>query len=130
MGTRGWPHYRLECTSDKLSGMRGYFILEMVIFGFGVLAFLVGWIPITRRRRVQGSAARTVGIILMIPLPLYFIACKRSNIAPLAWEVRSLDPLKPFTEGFVKLSAMSAAFACVLAATVLAVIASELKRRS
>ena len=107
----------------------GYFILEAVIFALGIPAVIFGKIPITPRRAVRGSAARVVGAILLVPLPLYLVACKRSNVAPFALDGRGLDPLKPFSEGFVKLSAMSAAFACVLAATVLAIVASEPKRR-
>jgi hypothetical protein len=107
----------------------GYFILEAALFVPGVIALLLGHVPLTRRRAVRGSAARLVGAILMIPLPLYLIACKRSNVPPLGSNHPSLDPLMPETEGFVRLSAVMAALACLLAATVLAIVTSESRRR-
>jgi hypothetical protein len=107
----------------------GYLILEAVLFGMGSIAFLLAHIPLTSKRWVRGSAARVVGAILMIPLPLYLLACKHSHISPQGSDPRSLDPLSPHTEGFVRLSALAAAFICVLAATVLAIISSEVRRR-
>jgi hypothetical protein len=65
----------------------------------------------------------------MFPLPLYLIACKQSHVAPLGPQQPSLDPLMHETEGFVKLSALLAAFGSILAAGVLAAITSETKRR-
>jgi hypothetical protein len=107
----------------------GYFILEAALFVPGVFALLIGQVPLSRRRVVRGSAARLVGAILMIPLPLYLIACKRSNVPPLGSNQPSLDPLMPETEGFVRLSAVMAALACLLAATILAIVTSESRRR-
>lgn len=107
----------------------GYFILEAALFVLGVVAFVGGIIPLSRRRRVRGSAARIVGFILMIPLPLYLLACKQANVAPLGFDRPAMDPLMPITEGFVRLGAMSAAFASLLAAAVLAIISSETPRR-
>jgi hypothetical protein len=107
----------------------GYFILESALFLPGLIAFLVGKIPLSRRRAVNGSAARVVGLLLMIPLPLYLIACQRSHVAPLGLDRPRLDPLLHETEGFVRLGAILAAFGSVLAATVLTIIASETKQR-
>ena len=107
----------------------GYFILEVALFIPGLLAVLIGHVPLTRRRVVRGSAARLVGALLMIPLPLYLIACKGSNVPPLGAYRPSLDPLMPETEGFVRLAAVLAAIGCVLAATVLAIVTSERRRR-
>jgi hypothetical protein len=107
----------------------GYFLLEVVLFVPGVLFLLIGHVPLTRRRVVRGSAARLVGAVLMIPLPLYLIACKRSNVPPLGRHEPSLDPLMPETEGFVRLAAVMAAIACLLAATVLAIVTSESRQR-
>jgi len=107
----------------------GYFILEAALFLPGLIAFILGKIPLTRRRAVSGSAARVVGAILMIPLPLYLVACKQSHVAPLGSQQPSLDPLLHETEGFVRLSALLAAFGSVLAAGVLTIITSETRRR-
>ena len=107
----------------------GYFILEVALFIPGALALFIGHVPLTRRRVVRGSAARLVGALLMIPLPLYLIACKRSNVPPLGSDRPSLDPLMPETQGFVRLAAVMAAIACLLAATVLAIVTSERRRR-
>ena len=107
----------------------GYFILEASLFVLGLLACAFGWVPLGRRRFIRGSAARIAGAILMIPLPLYLIACKQSDVLPLGRTRESLDPLKPVIEGFVHLAAMTAAFACALAATVFAITASEKRRR-
>jgi hypothetical protein len=107
----------------------GYFILEATLFVLGLAAFVFGKVPVTRRRWASGSAARIVGAILMIPLPLYLVACQRSHVGPLGTDERSLDPLLPVTEGFVHLAALSAAFACFLAAAVFAIITSEAPRR-
>ncbi len=107
----------------------GYFILEVVLFVLGMAAFVVGKVPLTRRRMVRASAARLVGAILMIPLVLFLIACKQSHVSPLGPDPESLDPLMPVTEGFVRLVAMSATCASVLAATVLALVTSERRRR-
>jgi len=107
----------------------GYFILEATLFVIGMLALLIGKVPLTPRRTVRGAAARVVGIILMIPLPLYLVACKQSHVLPLGRDADSLDPLMHETEGFVYLSAAAAAFACVLAATVFAIVTSEKRRR-
>jgi hypothetical protein len=107
----------------------GYFILEVALFVPGLLILLIGNVPLTRRRVVRGSAARLIGGVLMIPLPLYLIACKRSNVAPLGSNVPSLDPLMPETEGFVRLAAVMAALACSLAAVVLAIVTSERRER-
>ena len=107
----------------------GYFILEVALFVLGLLAFLVGRVPLTRRRLVRGSAARVVGAILLIPLPLYLMACKQSHVPPLGSDPDSLDPLMPVTEGFVRLAALAAAFASLLAATVFALVTSETRRR-
>jgi hypothetical protein len=107
----------------------GYFILEAALFIPGAIILLIGNLPLTRRRIVRGSAARLVGFVLMIPLPLYLIACKRSNVPPLGANQPSLDPLMPETEGFVRLAAVMAALACLLAAIVLAIITSERRER-
>jgi hypothetical protein len=107
----------------------GYILLEAVLFVLGALAFVIGNVPLTRRRVVRASAARLVGAILMIPLPLYLLACKQSNVSPLGSDPLSLDPLKHETEGFVRLGAVMAAGACVLAATVLAIVSSEKRPR-
>ncbi len=104
-------------------------VLEIVLFVLGLTAFVIGLIPLSRRRRVRGSAARVVGVILMIPLPLYLVACRRSDVSPLGPDEFALDPLKPMTEGFVRLVGVAAAFMCVLAATVLALVASDPPRR-
>jgi uncharacterized membrane protein YccF (DUF307 family) len=107
----------------------GYLILEIVLFAPGLLAFLFGRVPLTRRWIVRASAARLVGAILMIPLPLYLIACRRSNVSPFGADTLSLDPLKPESEGFVRLIGVVAAFACFLAAIVLAMVTAERRRR-
>jgi hypothetical protein len=107
----------------------GYFILEASLFVLGMTAIVFGKVPLTRRRVVRGSAAYLVGAILMIPLPLYLVACKQSHLSPLGSNTESLDPLMPFSEGFLRLAALAAAFASVLAATVLAVVASETRPR-
>jgi hypothetical protein len=107
----------------------GYFILEASLFVLGMTAIVFGKVPLTRRRVVRGSAAYLVGAILMIPLPLYLVACKQSNLPALGSNTDSLDPLMPFSESFLRLSALAAAFASVLAATVLAVVASEPRRQ-
>ena len=107
----------------------GYFILNAVIFVLGMTAFLIGKVPLTRRRMVSGAAARVVGAILMIPLPLYLVACKRSNLSPLTSAGDGLDPLMPETQGFVRLGAMLAAFGSVLAATILALARHRPRRR-
>jgi hypothetical protein len=107
----------------------GYFILEAVLFVLGMTALVIGNVPLPRRRVVRGSAARLVGVILMIPLPLYLVACKRSHVPPLGWDAETMDPLMPFTEGFLHLAALASAFASLLAATVLALATSETRRR-
>jgi len=107
----------------------GYFILEAVLFIPGLIAFILGKVPLSRRRAVNGSAARTIGAILMVPLPLYLIACKQSHVPPLGSDQPVLDPLFPETEGFVRLGALLAAFGSMLASGVLAIIASETKPR-
>jgi len=106
----------------------GYFIVEAVLFVLGMGIFILGKVPMTRRRSVNGSAAYVVGFILMLPLPLYLLACMRCHVNPLRPDPRNMDPFMPFTEGFVQIAAMAAALGCGLAALVLAVIASEKKR--
>lgn len=106
-----------------------YFVVQAVIFALGTLALGIGKIPMSRRRLVQGSAARLIGIILMIPLPLYIAACRQSHAPLLGSDDRNLDPLMPHTEGFIRLVAMAATFACLLAAMTLAIVASETRRR-
>ena len=107
----------------------GYFILEIALFIPGLLALLTGRVPLTRRRVVKDTAARLVGVILMIPLPLYLIACRRSHVPPLGSDEPSLDPLMHETVGFVRLAGVMAALACFLAASVLAIVTSETRRR-
>jgi hypothetical protein len=107
----------------------GYFILESVLFAVGLAAFIFGKVPVTRKRRVSGSAARLVGVVLMIPMVLYLIACKQSHVPPLGIDERFLDPLERMAVGFVRLVAMSAAFASFLAAMVFAIVTSEPPRR-
>ncbi len=107
----------------------GYFVLEATLFVLGMLALLIGKVPLTRRRSVRGAAACVVSVILMIPLPLYLVACMRSHVSPFGSEQYSLDPLKPETEGFVRLAALMAAFGCSLAAGILAIVASETRPR-
>jgi hypothetical protein len=107
----------------------GYFILETVLFIPGIFAFLIGYVPLTPRRVVRGTAARLVGALLMIPLPLYLIACKQSNVPPLGSDLPSLDPLMPETTGFVRLAGVMAALACILASSVLAIVTSEKRKR-
>src|SRR6266851_1169666 len=103
----------------------GYFILEAALFVPGVMALLIGHVPLSRQRVVRGTAARLLGAILMIPLPLYLIACKQSSVPPLGSDLPSLDPLMPETMGFVRLAGVMAALACLLAASVLAIVTSE-----
>src|SRR5216684_6003475 len=112
-----------------MASLMGYFILEVALFIPGVLALLIGRVPLTRRRIVRSTAARLVGAILMIPLPLYLIACKQSNVPPLGSDIPSLDPLMPETTGFVRLAGVMAALACLLAASVLAIVTSEKRGR-
>jgi hypothetical protein len=107
----------------------GYFIVEAVLFFLGLAALVIGEVPLARRRVVRGSAARLVGIILMIPLPLYLVACKQSHVSPFGAEAHSLDPLKHESEGFARLAGLMAAAGSALAATVLAIISSESRRR-
>jgi hypothetical protein len=107
----------------------GYFILESVLFTLGLAALIVGKVPVTRKRKATGSAARLVGVILMIPLVVYLLACKQTNVAPLGSDRPSLDPLMPHTEGFVRLGALLGGLSCLLVATVLAIITSEPPRR-
>ena len=106
-----------------------YLIAQAIVFALGVLAFVIGKIPMSRRRFVRGSAARMIGIILMIPLPLYVFACRQSHAPLLGIDDRNLDPLMPHTEGFIRLMAMAATFSCLLAAVTLAIITSETRRR-
>jgi hypothetical protein len=107
----------------------GYLIIDAVLFALGTVAFVFGNVPLTPRRKVCGAAARLIGAILMIPLPLYMVACKQSHVSPLGADTESLDPLMPVTEGFVRLVSMAAVSASVLAATVLALVTSEPRRR-
>ena len=107
----------------------GYFLLELALFVPGLIALVVGKVPLTRRRAVHGSAARVVGILLMVPLPLYLVACKRSQLAPLGEDPLSLDPLRRSAQEFVQLAALLAAFASLLTATVFALATSEEERR-
>jgi hypothetical protein len=107
----------------------GYFLLELALFVPGLIALVVGKVPLTRRRAVHGSAARLVGILLLGPLPLYLVACGRSQLAPLGEDPLSPDPLRRAAQGFVRLAALVAAFASLLAAAVLALATSEDRRR-
>ena len=107
----------------------GYLTLEIALFVPGLLIFLIGRLPLSRRRIVRDSAARLVGAVLLIPLPLYLIACKRGGVSPLGEDPLSLDPLQREGQNFVRLAALMAAFASVLTATVLALISSEARRR-
>jgi hypothetical protein len=106
-----------------------YFIVQAIVFALGAIVFVVGRVPMSRRRYVQGSAARVIGLILMIPLPLYIFACRQSHAPLLGIDDRNLDPLMPHTQGFIRLIAMAATFSCLLAALTLAIIASETRRR-
>jgi hypothetical protein len=113
-------------------GLMGVFILEAVLFIPGFVILLAGKIPLSRRRSVNDSAARIVGAILMTPLPLYLIGCYRIQISPLATEneIQSImDPLAPYSAGFLHIAAVAAAFFCVLLAVFLAIVTSETKRR-
>jgi hypothetical protein len=107
----------------------GYFILEAVLFVAGLAILVVGKMPVSRRRAVRGAAANVVAGILMIPLPLYLVACRQSHVPPLALNAEALDPLRPMTVGFLHFAAMVAAFACVLAATVFALVMAEARPR-
>jgi hypothetical protein len=107
----------------------GYFIFEAVLFVVGITAFVFGKFPVTRRRRVNGSAARVVGAILMIPLPLYLVACKQHHVSLFGPARRDPDPLVYVAEGYIRLFGLGVGLACLLAATVLAIITSELPRR-
>ena len=127
--TSAFFSFFIHHSSFIISNVMGYFILEVALFIPGALVLLIGNLPLTRRRVVTGSAARLVGAVLMIPLPLYLIACKRSHVPPLGSDQPSLDPLVPETEGFVRLAAVMAALACLLAATVLAIVTSERRQR-
>lgn len=107
----------------------GYVILEVVLFFLGVAICGLGQLPLSRRRRVQGSAAYFVGAILMIPLPLYALISKECHVPPLGTPLVGLDPYGPVTEKLVHMCAVVAACACVLVASVLAGVASELRPR-
>jgi hypothetical protein len=106
----------------------GYFLLELALFVPGVLAFVFGKVPLTRRRAVRGSAARLVGVLLLIPFPLYLVACRNSHVAPLGDDPLSLDPLQRAAQEFVRLVALIAAFTSLLVATVFALTTSEKQR--
>jgi hypothetical protein len=107
----------------------GFFILEMVLFILGCAALVIGRIPLKRRRWVNGSAARVVGAILMIPLPVYMVVCKHSHVPLLGPTVRSLDPLERVGEEYARLFGLGVAAACLLLAAVLAIVTSESPRR-
>ena len=107
----------------------GYFLLDVVLFLPGLLVLFLGKVPLTRRRLVQGSAARLIGAVLMFPLPLYLVACRRAGVPPLGGEEFILDPFMPVTAGYVHLIAVGAALASLLLVTVLACVTSEIRRR-
>src|SRR5438105_853836 len=97
------------------NGKMAYFILEATLFAIGAIIFLIGKLPVTRRRMVSGSPTRVIGFILMIPLGIYLVACRQSHVSPLGWEsISRTDPLMPMTGGFVRLAALAGAFGCVL----------------
>jgi hypothetical protein len=67
--------------------------------------------------------------MLMIPLAVYLVACKQSHVSPLGAEPPAEDRLMPVTVGFVRLTALAAAFVRLLLAAVLALVTSETRRR-
>ncbi len=104
-------------------------VFQGSLFFLGLTAFLIGKLPLTPRRRVTGSAARTVGVLLMIPLPFFLLVCKQIQVSPLGPDPRNLDPMVLVNESFVRLTSFAAGFGCLLMATVLAAITSEKRRR-
>jgi hypothetical protein len=108
----------------------GYFIFETTIFVVGLMVFLFGRLPLAPRRMVRGSPAHLIGIVLMIPMAVYLIACKQTNLSPLGWtELSRTDPYQPFTGGFLRLAALASAFGCLLMAAVLALITADKRPR-
>jgi hypothetical protein len=108
------------------------FILVSVVFIPGFVILIAGKVPLTRRRSVNDAAARLVGVLLMVPLPLYLIACKSCHVPPLATEEQIqliMDPLMPFTAGYLHIGTVAATVFCILLAAVLAMATSEVKRR-
>jgi hypothetical protein len=107
----------------------GYVILEASLFFIGLAICGLGKVPLSRRRRVQGAAAYFVGAILMLPLPFYAIASQKCHVPPLGTPLVGHDAFGPITAKFVHLSGVGAAFACVLVASVLAGVTSEIRPR-
>jgi EamA domain-containing membrane protein RarD len=108
------------------------FILEAIVFIPGFIILVVGKIPLTRRRAVNDAAARIIGVILMLPLALYLIACRSLHIPPLATKEDIeliMDPLMPYTVGYLQIGAVAATLFCLVMAGILAFSASEIKRR-
>jgi hypothetical protein len=46
------------------------FVAQIAMFIFGIIALVKGTFSLSKTRAVRGAAARTIGAILMLPLPL------------------------------------------------------------
>src|SRR5438045_2491827 len=107
----------------------GILLFQGALFVLGCAAIVFGKIPVTWRRKIQGSPAYVVGALLMAPLPLYLMACRRSNVDPFGAERRLLDPIERVAEGYVRLFGLGTALTSLLIAIVLSVLISEPPRR-
>ena len=107
----------------------GFFIFTAVLFVLGCTAVIFGRVPVTRRRIVRGSAAYVIGAVLMAPLPLYMVACKRSHVDPFGAERRLLDPIERVAEGYIRLFGLGTALTSLFVALVLAILTSDPPRR-
>ncbi len=112
-------------TSDTI----GYFILEAGLCALGLAICGLGKVPLSRRRCVRGSAAYLVGVILMVPLPFYLIMCRQTGLPAAGPPPPGFDAFRPLTEKLVRITAVTVAATCVLAAGVLAAISSQVRSK-
>ncbi len=108
------------------------FTIEVLLFLLGLVILIAGKIPLSRRRSVNDAAARLIGVVLMVPLPLYLFGCKLCHISPVARQEEIdavMDPLMPFSIGFLQIGVVVATMFCLLMSSVMAAVTSEMKRR-
>jgi hypothetical protein len=108
------------------------FIFEVLLFVLGLVILIAGKIPLSRMRSVNDAAARIIGVVLMIPLLLYLIGCKLCHISPVATQEEIdlvLDPLLPFSIGYMQIGVFVGTMFCLTVAGLLTAVTAETKRR-
>ncbi|HMC65901.1 MAG TPA: hypothetical protein VKI65_13260 [Gemmataceae bacterium] len=104
-------------------------ITELFMFWFGLIALIEGRIMLmSRLGEVHGTAARLVGLMLMLPLPLDLLAATALVVIRMA-QGEKIDQLKMSNDPIVGILEAGFILGCFVIAVIIGIAANKVERR-